>query len=36
MVAAMRRGMGHSPWLFSVPEALLDLAAKLTAQTDRK
>jgi len=36
MVAALRCGMGHSPQLFSVPEALLDLAAKLTAQTDRK
>jgi nucleoside-diphosphate-sugar epimerase len=36
MVAAMRRGMGHNPRLFSVPEALLDIAAKLTAQSDRK
>jgi nucleoside-diphosphate-sugar epimerase len=36
LVAAMRRGMGRRPRLFSVPEALLDLAAKLTAQSDRK
>jgi nucleoside-diphosphate-sugar epimerase len=36
MVAAMRRGMGHSPRLFSVPEAFLNIAAKMTAQTDRK
>ncbi|WP_181872371.1 NAD-dependent epimerase/dehydratase family protein [Phyllobacterium bourgognense] len=36
IVAAMRRGMGHSPRLFSVPEAFLSIAAKMTAQTDRK
>jgi UDP-glucose 4-epimerase len=36
MVTAMRRGMGHSPRLFSVPEAFLNIAAKMTGQTDRK
>jgi nucleoside-diphosphate-sugar epimerase len=36
LVAAMRRGMGRRPRLFFVPETLLDLAAKLTAQTGRK
>jgi nucleoside-diphosphate-sugar epimerase len=36
MVTAMRRGMGHSPRLFSVPGAVLNIAAKMTAQTGRK
>ncbi|MDR6635544.1 UDP-glucose 4-epimerase [Phyllobacterium sp. 1468] len=36
MVAAMRRGMGHPPRLFSVPEAFLNTAAKMSGQTDRK
>jgi len=36
LVAAMRRGMGYPPRLFSIPEGLLDLVAKLAAQTSRK
>jgi UDP-glucose 4-epimerase len=36
MVTAMRRGMGQSPRLFSVPEAFLNIAAKMIVQTDRK
>jgi UDP-glucose 4-epimerase len=36
MVSAMRRGMGHRPMLFSLPDHVLDLFAEITAQKDRK
>jgi UDP-glucose 4-epimerase len=36
MVSAMRRGMGHSPMLCSLPARLLDIVAEITAQKERK
>ncbi len=36
MVAAMRRGMGRRELLFAVPAALLDFAATLTGQGERR